>query len=175
MALTIPDISIKTQEGSDIHLLSWKTPVLLVFLRHFGCIFCREALDDIKGKREQIESEGVKIVLVHMADNEIAKEYFARYDLLELESVSDPSCDIYAAFGLLKGTFKQLFGLRSWIRGFDAGVMQGHGVGVMLGDGFQMPGVFLLKNGKIVSEYIHKFASDRPDYEALTEFCPVGK
>ncbi|MDX1684629.1 MAG: peroxiredoxin-like family protein [Saprospiraceae bacterium] len=169
----IPDISIKTTEGSDIHLLSWKTPVLLVFLRHFGCTFCREALADIKMKRSDIEERGVKIVLVHMAEHEIAREYFQKFDLVELESVSDPPCDIYAAFGLLKGSFKQLFGLRSWIRGFDAGVVQGHGVGMMLGDGFQMPGVFLLKNGKIESEFIHKYASDRPDYSALIDCCTV--
>lgn len=173
MSRTIPDISIKTTEGSDVHLLSWRSPVLLIFLRHFGCTFCREALADIKNRRLSIEEKGVNMIMVHMADHDIAQEYFSKYDLENIESVSDPSCDIYASFGLMKGTFKQLFGLRSWIRGFDAGVMQGHGVGVMLGDGFQMPGVFLLKNGKIEKEYIHKFASDRPNYEEMTENCIV--
>lgn len=172
MATKIPDISIKTVEGSDIHLISFQKPILLVFLRHFGCTFCREAMDDLRNRRNAIDQKNVKIILVHMTDPAIAKSYFEKYDLHDLESVSDPSCSVYSAFGLLKGTFKQLFGLRSWIRGFDAGVMQGHGVGVMLGDGFQMPGVFLLKNGKIENQFIHQFASDRPDYEALTS-CTV--
>ena len=85
-----------------------------------------------------------------MANDDVATEYFMTYSIEDLESVSDPECRVYAKFGLLKGTFKQLFGLRSWIRGFESGVVRGHGVGMMMGDGFQMPGVFLIKDGMIV-------------------------
>ena len=164
---------MKTNEGSTLRELSFQTPVLLVFLRHFGCTFCREALSDIAERRSQIESEGVKLVFVHLTNDEIAERYFNRYDLEGVTHISDPSCRYYAAFGLVKGTVTQLFGLQSWIRGFQAGVLEGHGVGPMLGDGFQMPGVFVIQNGEVKESFIHKLASDRPNYGDLIQCCGV--
>lgn len=162
---------IITKSGENIYELSYRSPVLLVFLRHFGCTFCREAMKDIAHEKQRIVDRGVTIVMVHMTTHETAQEYFERYDLQDLDSVSDVDCKWYQQFGLVKGNFKQLFGLRSWIRGFEAGVVQGHGVGPLLGDGFQMPGVFLIKDGKVENSYIHQFASDRPDYSELLDCC----
>lgn len=164
---------MKTNLGHTLEHLSEQKPILLVFLRHFGCTFCREALSDISKERENIEKTGTQIVFVHMTDDEIADRYFQRYDLAGAEHVSDPDCRYYAAFGLMKGTFNQLFGLQSWIRGFSAGVLTGHGIGPQLGDGFQMPGVFVLHKGTIVESFIHKLASDRPDYVHLIQCCDL--
>ncbi|MCB9284048.1 MAG: redoxin domain-containing protein [Lewinellaceae bacterium] len=162
-----------TNLGDSLFDLSYRQPVLLVFLRHFGCTFCREALADISRKRASIEEKGTRIVFVHMADNEIAEQYFQKYNLPGAVHISDPACQYYAAFGLSKGTFTQLFGLSTWVRGFSAGVLDGHGIGPQLGDGFQMPGIFVLVNGKVRDSFIHKLASDRPDYEGLVECCTV--
>jgi peroxiredoxin len=166
---------MRTNEGYSLLDLSYRQPVLLVFLRHFGCTFCREALDDIARKRQTLETAGTKLVFVHMATSEVATQYFGRFNLPGVEHISDPDSYFYKAFGLGKGTFTQLFGLRTWIRGFDAGVMRGHGLeyGAHLGDSFQMPGVFILQNGDIKESYIHKLASDRPDYEKLTRCCTI--
>ena len=162
-----------TNEGENLRGLSFRNPVLLVFLRHFGCTFCREALSDIAKKRSAIEAEGAKIVFVHMTENDIAERYFCRYGLEGATHISDPQCGYYAAFGLVKGNMTQLFGLQSWIRGFQAGVLDGHGLGPMLGDGFQMPGVFVIQDGMIKESFIHRLASDRPDYMSLAKCCSV--
>ncbi len=160
-----------TNTGATLLELSERQPVLLVFLRHFGCTFCREALADIANRREDIEAGGTQIVFVHMTENEIAERYFMRYKLEGATHISDPERKYYAAFGLVRGNLTQLFGLQSWIRGFEAGVLEGHGVGPLLGDGFQMPGVFVIKDGEIRESFIHKLASDRPDYEELVKCC----
>lgn len=160
-----------TNTGGNILQLSYKQPVLLVFLRHFGCTFCREALADLSKQKPVIEKLGSKIVFVHMTTNEVADRYFNRYELEGAIHVSDPECRYYAGFGLIKGSFTQLFGLSSWIRGFSIGVVQGHGIGPMLGDGFQMPGAFVIQDGEVKEQFIHKLASDRPDYMALVEGC----
>jgi len=143
----------------------------LVFLRHFGCTFCREALQDLAKKQEQIAAAGTQLIFVHMADNATAENYFERYKLRQAEHVADPSCQFYQTFGLTKGSPRQLFGLQSWIRGFEAGVIKGLGVGLQLGDGFQMPGVFAIFEGKIKSSFIHKLASDRPEHLDLLKDC----
>ena len=162
-----------TNEGVNLNDLSGVKPVLLVFLRHFGCTFCREALADIAGQREEIEASGTELVFVHMTENEIAERYFNRYDLEGVQHISDPECKYYSEFGLVKGNFTQLFGLQSWIRGFSAGVVAGHGVGPQLGDGFQMPGAFVIQNGVIKDSFIHKLASDRIDYLNMVNCCEV--
>ncbi len=162
---------MKTNEGDSLGDLSDETTVFLVFLRHFGCTFCREALADIAKRRSNIEEKGIKLVFVHMTDHETAERYFDKYNLEGVPHVSDPECRFYQAFGLVKGNFTQLFGLQSWIRGFQVGVMEGHGVGPMLGDGFQMPGIFVIKDHKVKDSFIHKLASDRPDYDQLLEQC----
>jgi peroxiredoxin len=145
--------------------------VFIVFLRHFGCSFCREAIDDIAQKRNQIEARGFKIVMVHMSPTQkTAEQFFKKYKLMPVDHFSDPQCLLYRLFGLGKGTPKQLFGLMNWVRGFQATVIEGHGFdfhGVEIGDGFQMPGVFVIQNGEIKNSYIHNHAWDRPNYDEI--------
>ncbi len=160
-----------TNEGVTVDAMSERQPVMLVFLRHFGCTFCREALADLSAKREEIAALHTQLVLVHMTDNRIAEKYFSRFRLTGVTHVSDPLCQFYQGLGLVKGNFNQLFGLRNWIEGFQAGVLDGHGIGLQLGDGFQMPGVFMIREGQIIESFIHEIAADRPDYLALVSRC----
>ena len=162
-----------TNTGESLYALSEQQPVLLVFLRHFGCTFCREALADIAARRAEIEAAGTKVVFVHMTAANVAERYFSRYQLEGAVHIGDPECKYYTAFGLTKGNLTQLFGLQSWIRGFSAGVVSGHGIGPQLGDGFQMPGLFVIQDGEVKSSFIHKLASDRPDYIELARCCTI--
>jgi peroxiredoxin len=170
-----PDIlkSMMTSSGQTLWDISNQKPTLLVFLRHFGCTFCREALSDLSKKRTKFLENGFELVLVHMSDLETSQKYFFKYNLSGVIHISDPECKFYAVFGLVKGTFQQLFGWSSWIRGFQSTVLEGHGIGPLIGDGFQMPGVFVLKNGEVARSFVHEVASDRPDYESLILSCTV--
>ncbi len=152
-----------TNEGISLKQMSEKQPILLVFLRRFGCTFCREALDDLSKIRPAIEEKGVQVVFVHMADDEMALEYFKKYKLPNSIYVSDEFCRFYQAFGLMKGNFRQLFGLSVMMRGFKLAMEKGYGIG-FLGDGFQMPGIFLLQNSQVINSYIHETAADKPNY-----------
>ncbi len=166
--------SMITSTGDSLGAWSVRQPVLLVFLRHFGCTFCREALSDLSKRQKEIEGEGTRIIFVHMTDNATAEAYFQKYDLAGAVHISDPECRYYQAFGLVKGSFTQLFGLATWIRGFSAGVVSGHGIGPQIGDGFQMPGVFVIQDGEIKSSFVHELASDRPDYLNLVKCCEIN-
>ena len=157
----------KTNMGLTLDELSRLSPVLLVFLRHMGCTFCREALSDLAARRKDIEREGARLVLVHMSEEEDAAPFFARYGLQDVQRISDPQRTLYRAFGRPRGRFGDGLGPKVWWRGFQAGLLGGHGVGRLMGDGFQMPGVFLLFHGEIVRSYRHQSAADRPDYLAL--------
>ena len=158
-----------THQGGTLGELSQQQPTLLVFLRHFGCTFCREALRDLgKLKSEMEHKKGVHMVFVHMSPVEYAEKMLKKYGLGGSDHISDPTCELYKEMGLLKGSFKQLFGLRMWTRGFQVGILEGLGVGRQRGDGFQMPGYFVLDKGKIIESYIPEDAADHPDFLALT-------
>lgn len=125
-------------------------------------------MKDLAQQRERIESEGTLICCVHMSDPEVAESYFNEYGLSGIQHVSDPDCGNYAAFGLLKGNFSQLYGLKVWLRTAELAVQDLRRVRMkQIGDGFQMPGVFLLHKEKVVEAYRHRSTSDRPDYRGI--------
>lgn len=163
-----------TNHGISVYEHSKKREVLLVFLRHFGCTFCKEALIELSDLRNSEKLKNAELILVHMSTEEIASKYFEKYNLKDVTRISDPECKFYTQFGLSKGTFNQLFGFRSWIRGIEAGIIKGYGFGLQIGDGFQMPGVFLINKGKIITEFKHKYASDKPDYLKMVGCVSLG-
>ena len=162
-----------TQKGQNLLELSKKKPIMLIFLRHFGCQFCRQAMDELSQKRKELAEAGTELIFVHMAENDVAETYFKKFKLSGVTHVSDPNCRYYAAFGLVKGSFTQLFGLQTWIRGFSNKAQYGNEMGKHLGDSFQMPGAFMLHKGEVKDQHIHKMASDIPDYDKLIQCCVV--
>jgi peroxiredoxin len=157
----------RTQFGPSISELSQLSPILVVFLRHAGCTFCREALADLASQRKEIEATGTRLVLVHMGSENQAEPFFRRFGLDDAPRVSDPGRTIYRAFGLRRGSFLMLFGPKVWIRGFEAAIVKKHGLGRLAGDGFQMPGVFVVFHGTVLRSYRHHSSADRPDYIAM--------
>lgn len=156
-----------TSEGISLLEMTNRWPTLIVFLRHFGCTFCREALNDIKEVRNNIEIKGTRIVVVHMMDEDSADKQLANFGLADIPHISDPESLLYKKFRLHKGSLSQLFGFKVMVRGIIAGLVKGNGIGKEMGDIYQMPGVFLLRRGEIVNKYVHQTAADRPDYEDL--------
>jgi peroxiredoxin len=162
-----------TDRGNPLGKLTENQPVLLVFLRHFGCTFCREAIDELGKNKHEIEAKGARVVFVHMAEDEVAQAFFKEYNFEDAEHISDILCTFYKEFGLVKGTTNQLFGLKNWARTIDTGIIKGYSWGREIGDGFQMPGVFVLHNRTIQESYIHKYVSERPDYVKMAECCRI--
>ncbi len=160
--------------GQSLREVSNESPTLLVFLRHFGCVFCKEALSDLAQSKTFFDKKGVRIVFVHMATEKVAENYFQKYGLGGSLNISNPHKNYYAAFGLMKGSVSQLYGLRTWIRGYSAR-KEGHQLEIAeeLGDSTQMPGIFLLKEGEVINSYIHRNASERPNYEQIVNCCTV--
>ena len=156
-----------TQSGESLVKLSEASPLLLVFLRHAGCTFCREALGDIAGARAVIERGGARIVLVHMGDSQAIDELVARYGLSGVDRICDPQQKLYSAFGLKRGKLRQLFGAKVFWRALYGGALSRHGIGHLSADSFQMPGLFLIDRASIIRRYRHRSAADRPDYAGI--------
>jgi peroxiredoxin len=157
-----------TSSGSSLADISQQSPVLIVFLRHSGCTFCREALEDLSKTRAEIEKNGTKLALVHMGTAESFAAFTATYGLGDVPAISDPERRLYRGLGLRRGKLVQLLGWTVWWRGFKS-FLAGHRPGAMEGDGMQMPGVFLIHHGRVVRRFHHANAAERPNYAKLAQ------
>lgn len=153
----------RDQSGRSLVELSQDQPALVVFLRHSGCTFCRQALADLKESRAAIAAAGAGIVLVHMQTDADAARLFAEYNLADVPRISDSKRRLYRAFDLQKGSMLQVVGPEVWGAGFRA-LLGGFFPGVPSGDVFQLPGAFLVHRGQIVRAFRAQTSADRPDY-----------
>ena len=161
--------SIRTESGTTLLALAEASPVLLIFLRHFGCSFCRKAISDVAELRAELARRGVRPVFVHLGTPELAKNYFDYYGLSDVERVSDPEKRVYRlpVFELGRSSpWLALVQPSVWV-GWLKGALFKHGIGAIKEDGSQMPGVFFLKGGKIVRRFRYRTIADEPDYLKL--------
>jgi peroxiredoxin len=152
--------------GQSLASLLADRSVLLVFLRHFGCTFCREAVADLAEKRGAIEAQGALLAFVHLGTEEKAKWFFTPYGLVDVPRFSDPDGKLYEAFGLVRAQWRQFLNSENVLR-FLLAATHGHFAFFPQGDIQRMPGVFRIEKGEIRKAYRHKLISDRPDYLAL--------
>jgi peroxiredoxin len=159
----------RTESGRTLLDLVDESPLLLIFLRHFGCSFCRQTLDDVSRIREQIEGRGIRPVFVHLGTPERAKPYFDYYHLPDIERVSDPEASLYGSSVFQvrrKSVFSQFLIPGVW-KAWLLGAVRQHGIGMIREDADQMPAVFHLRERAIAREYRYKTIADRPDYLKL--------
>jgi peroxiredoxin len=166
--------TFRSHDGRTLAELSDEHPVLVVFLRHSGCAFCREALSDLQKQRAKIEAEGTTLSLVHMTSNDEAARFFAAYGLDDVPRFSDPQRRLYEAFELHRGTWWQVLGPSVVWRGIKA-IFAGQFPGRPRGDVAQLPGTFVVDKGQIVQAFRNKTSADRPDYAEMACAIPTSK
>src|SRR5580700_9112479 len=158
-----------TETGRSLLDLVDESPVLLIFLRHFSCAFCAQALDRVAKARPQIEAKSARPVFIHLGSPERARPYFDYYNLSDVERISNPEATLYQvpAFGLSR-TNPYLHSLHpAVLMGWLKGAIFKYGIGMIKEDAEQMPGVFFLKGRKIVRAFRHRTIADEPDYLKL--------
>ena len=159
----------RTESGRTLLELVDESPLLLIFLRHFGCSFCRQTLDDVSKLRSQIEAKGIRPVFVHLGTPERAKPYFDYYHLSDIERVSDPQASLYTqpVFDLARqSAFSHFLVAKVW-KAWLEGAIRKYGFGMLKEDGDQMPGIFFLRERAIVRAFRYKTIADEPDYLRL--------
>ncbi len=162
---------VRAESGRTLLELVDEGPVLLVFLRHFGCSFCRQALDDVSKVHGALTYRGVRPVFVHLGTPERAKPYFDYYRLSDVERISNPDGSFYRSsiFALPRIPVMRLVFQPSVWKGWLQDAMFKHGIGLIREDASQMPGVFFLRDRGIVRSFRHRTIADRPDYLRLID------
>ena len=162
---------VVSREGLTLESLSKDAPTLVVFLRHLGCVYCRESLSELRRLRSEIEANGVRIALVHMGSESEASNLLEVFNLTDLPRFSDPERRLYEAFGLERSTMSRMLApenlismLKSVVR---SEVPLRRTMGKVVGDALQMPGVFLIHENLILDDYRPENLTKRPDYLKL--------
>lgn len=156
----------RTESGRTLLELLDESPILLIFLRHFGCSFCRETLDRVSQLYPKISSCGTRPVFVHLGSPERAKPYFDYYKLSEVERVSNPDGALYAQplFHLpRKHPLSHFLVPSNWKRWLMSAI-RNYGIGTIKEDAHQMPGVFFLRERKVIRSFRYRTIADEPDF-----------
>lgn len=160
---------VRTSQNKTLLELSIHQNVLLVFVRHFGCTFCRETVSEMAKIEKAIIGRKLTLVFVHMSDPSYGDEFFERYYDHPVHHISDPGRTLYKSLNLRRGSLYQLFGPMTWIRGIYAGIFKGHGLGEFEGDSMQLGGVFILSKGHVIFEQKANSASHLFQISTLPE------
>lgn len=162
----------RTRSGQSLVELCATSAVLLVFLRHSGCPFCRETLADLSQALPALNAAGIRAVLIHMGSEKRLEALLQRYRLGGVEYITDRSRKLYRAFGLLKSSPFALFSIQRVWRGFQAAILERHGFGSPDADVLQLSGAFLIHQSLIVCWIRHRTLSGRTDFQSLA-LAPV--
>jgi hypothetical protein len=110
---------------------------------------------------------------VHAGSSDEAAPWFRKYGLDDVTQVSDPERAHYRAFGLGRTSVHSLIDPRVWSRGAVCALSYGFGAQTaeMMR---QLPGVFVIRDGRVLTEFRHSSPADRPDYVALTRSANRG-
>jgi hypothetical protein len=159
----------RTESGQSLLELVDRSPVLLIFLRHFSCAFCAMTIDRLSQVREQVTAKGVAPVFVHLGSPERAKPYFDYYHLSDIERVSNPDASLYQhpVFHLSRMNPYLHFLIPTVWKGWLKGALRKYGIGLIKEDAHQMPGVFFLKDRKIANAFRYRTIADEPDFLKL--------
>jgi len=153
-----------SHDGRTFRELSAAAPVLTVFLRHLGCSFCLETLADIRSVRSDLEELGVIVAFVHMESHLKAAPVFARFGLSSVPRFSDPQRRLYRAFGLRRAGTRAILGRAVRARVATVAALHRPSFSGSPVSMLQMPGVFLIDQGRLLAGFAHVTAADRPDY-----------
>lgn len=154
----------RLNDGRTLAEASEQAPVVLVFLRHFGCTFTRQLLRGLQQLKIAADEQNAQLVLVHMLDQGSEQNHLSSHS--EVLRISDPQCRLYRAFGLGNGGLIELFGPQVWWLGLIS-IFKGCGVGGLAGNGLQMPGAFIFHHNRIIAAQRAKNAAQLPDLPQL--------
>lgn len=138
---------------------------LLVFLRHFGCVFCRETVAEL---RRASEAADFPPLLFFFQGTPTEGRAFLRRDWPTVRAVADPSLRFYEAFGVERMGWLDLLRPGLWTAELRA---RGKGIapGERSGDIWRLPGVFLVRGDRILWAHAFRHPGDLPDFAAVPD------
>ena len=152
---------------------------MLAFVRHFGCLLCREQVLQLRREIDTIHAHGAELVVIGNGKRQLAGAF--REDLqLDTPLYVDTARASYRALGMKRGIARTLGSWRTWIgnlRALHGGFRQkrvrvilrwwSQSIPVLIpgtqGDAWQLGGVLVvLPDGRVPYRYLSSVVGDHP-------------
>ncbi len=152
--------TLRDQLGDGLHLL--------VFLRHLGCVFCRETIGDLRAICEA-DSTYPEVLFFYQGSVMEGKALLRRA-WPQARAVADPDAEIYDALGIGRGGMIEMFQPAVWAAKKRA-EEKGHANGERNGDIWRMPGAFLVAAEEVLWSHTYRHAADHPDFPRIWDLA----
>jgi peroxiredoxin len=164
-----PDLTLDSHEGPVRLSERWsERPLVVAFMRHFGCPFCREHLIQLGRHYDEVLAAGGHVVAIFQYRAE-PTESFCRARGVPFDCLGDPKRAAYAAVGLDQGERREYLSLPllgPLLRAARVGAFPGK----PSGDPSQRPGTFVVdRGGTVVFAHYNVMSPDNPPMSAILE------
>jgi peroxiredoxin len=149
LSSVLADVVVPDVDGHNVVLSTlWaRRPVVLGFLRHYGCMFCRERVHQLLQAEPMFKRRGGSLALIGLGSRELAAE-FRKETGLTCPLLVDDKREAYRAAGL--GTASLLHFLRPGYRDSQKRALAGgHRQHTAGKNPFQLGGSFVFAPGNI--------------------------
>jgi peroxiredoxin len=171
-----PNLRLESDQGTVDLRDRWSRSVLIVtFMRHFGCSFCREHLSKLSRADDRIRAAGAETIAIFQYEAEATKAHCEGRGV-PFDCLGDPLHEAYAQVELGKGNLRQMAGWRVMKKARSAyraggGLGKPQGISVM-----QMPGTFVIgRDGRVLLPYYSETAADNPSVETQLAAIPASE
>lgn len=163
----VGDLPVLRPDGSRVRLGAvWaERPVVLALMRHFGCIFCKEQVAELRSIVDEVHAEGAELVILGSGSAQMAG-FFAEDYAITTPVLTDPTRQVYRGLETRRPPRLGFLDPRVFfasVRALLRGHRQTFGPAAELGDDTQLGGVFIVRPGGDLG-WAHRsaFAGDRP-------------
>jgi hypothetical protein len=159
-----------TNKGSSVGSLNEKHKILLLFMRHTKCCFCKEAIHDLCDNYTALLQLNSLPILVHQESNAHFDKFLEQFDnpiIKNMLHLQDKDNAVGNVFGITDFSHRNrdipimLYRVISLklLKNWDNSLFPEDGASAT-----RMPALFILEKGKIVHQFRHLHYADRPDY-----------
>jgi peroxiredoxin len=167
MPHVLDNLVVFDPEGRRIRLGQlWADRIaVLVFVRHFGCVLCRQQIGEISPLLDRVKAMGAELIVIGQGSVEEARA-FRNEEKLRIPLLTDPTRQAHGALGMRRGLASVLTvatlgrALRAWQSGFRQSRVAG--------DPLQQGGVVVIAPGGVEHfRFISRQAGDHPTAEQI--------
>lgn len=143
-AAKIADTVLLDDNGAEVRIgdLWAERPLALVFLRHFGCIFCREHAAELNDHLGEIRAVGGEVAAVGLGTPAHAAQ-FRQMSGIEFPLLVSEDTSVHAAAGLTRGSWLRVLGPQN-IPATLRAARKGHRAKATGADMTQLGGTFVI-------------------------------